>query len=146
MIIYVGYFYIFLGLIFLLIPLIYIEVGRSKDFIKAGLNFIIGIILIIKKTVFENLYPAILILITILVFFYVVEIFSYRWNQLTDNEKNKLTTLMELNKNLLKISEAISLGLSNFKNSLKFLKFKVKDENINKKKWVRKDKNDNIES
>ena len=135
-----------MGSIFLLIPIIYLEVGRPKDLFKAALNLLIGIILIIKNKVFENSSLAIYILLTILVISYVIEIFSARWNQLTDNEKNKLTTLVEFKKNLSKISEAIKLGFSNFRNSLNFFKFSGNNKNINKKKWVRNDKNDNIES
>ena len=144
LIIYLGSFYLLLGSIFLLIPLIYLEVGRPKDLFKAALNLLIGIILIIKNKVFENSSLAIYILLTILVVSYVIEIFSARWNQLTDKEKNKLTTLVEFKKNLSKISEAIKLGFSNFKNSLDFFKFAKDNKNINKKKWVRNDKNDNI--
>ena len=146
LIIYVGSFYILLGIIFLLIPLIYIEVGRPKDFFKAALNLIIGVILIIKKRVFENSYSAVYLLITLLFVFYLVEIFSIRWNQLTDKEKNKLTTLVEFKKNLFKISQAFSLGLGDFKNTLNLFKFDRKDEKTNKKKWVRNHKNDNIET
>ena len=146
MIIYLGYFYILIGSIFLFIPLIYLEVGRPKDLIKAFLNLLIGIILIIKNNCFDNLFIAILLLGTALFLFYLVEIFSSRWNQLTDQEKSKLTTLMEFKKNLSKISEAITLAVRNFKNSLNFFKFDRNNENLHKKNWVRNDKNDNIKS
>ena len=143
--IYIGYFYIFLGAIFLLIPLIYLEVGRPKDLIKAGLNLLIGVTLIVKNRVFENSSLFICSLLTVLMIFYVYEIFLSRWNQLTDKEKNKLKTIVELRMNLSKILKAINLGLKNFRNSLNFLKFENNKENIGKKKWVRNDKNDKIE-
>ena len=146
MIIYLGYFYILLGSIFLFIPLIYLEVGRPKDLIKAFLNLLIGIILIINNNFFDNSFIAVFLIVTALFLFYLVEIFSFRWNQLTEQEKSKLTTLMEFKKNLSKISEAISLAFKNFKNSLNFFKFDRNNENLNKKKWVRNDKNDNIKS
>ena len=146
MIIYLGYFYILLGSIFLFIPLIYLEVGRPKDLIKAFLNLLIGVILIIQNKSFDNSFIAIDLLVTALFVFYLVEIFSSRWNQLTDQEKSKLTTLMEFKKNLLKISEAITLAGRNFKNSLNFFKFDRNNKNLHTKKWVRNDKNDNIKS
>ena len=144
MIFYFGLFYILLGGIFLLIPILYLELGRSKDLIIASLNLLIGVILIIKYKVFDNLYIAIQFLVIGLVFLFVAEIFLSRWNQLTDKEKSKLTTLIEFKKNLTKISDAIILGLNNTKKSLNFLAFNRIQENINKKKWVRNDKNDNI--
>ena len=148
MIFYFGAFYILLGIIFLLIPLIYIELGRPKDFIKAGLNLIIGIILIIKNRFFENSYPATYLLITVsvLIVFYGQEIFLGRWNQLTVQEKKKLISLLELKKNVSKLLEAILLGCNNILKSLNIFKLNNNNENINKKKWVRNDKNDNMES
>ena len=138
LIIYLGYFYVFLGTLFIVIPLIYIELGRPKDFIKAGLNLIFGIILIFKNKIFENSYPLIYFLLTFLIIFYLVEIFTYRWNQLTDKEKIKLTTVVELKNNLSKISDAFSLLISNLLDSLNFLKFDKKNENFNKKKVGKK--------
>ena len=121
-------------------PILYIEIGRPKDLIKAALSLTIGMILIIKNKVFENSYSAILLLITILFSFYIFEIFSIRWNQLTENEKNKFWTIMELKKNILKFLEAINLGGSKFKSLLNIFKFDKKNENFNQKKWVRNDK------
>ena len=66
------------------------------------------------------------------------------WNQLTNQEKNKLKTLEELKKNLSIFLKAISLARQDFLNSNNILKFGRKNENLNKKKWVRNDENDNI--
>ena len=141
---YLGYFYILIGIIFLLVPLIYLELGRPKDLIKAFLNLIIGFILIIKNKTLDELFFVIFLLITLLVVLYVVELFSSRWNQLIDKEKKKLTTFLEFKNNLLKILEAINLGVSNFAKSLNFFNFGRNNQNITSKKWVRNDKNDNI--
>ena len=145
-VIYLGSFYILLGSIFLFIPLIYLEFARPKDFIRSGLNLFIGVFLIIRNRVFDNSSLIINLLLTALIIFYSVEIFSSRWNQLTDKEKNKLTTLGELKKNLSKIRESITIEVGNFKNIMNFPKIDKAIENNNKKKWVSNDKNDNIES
>ena len=144
MTIYLGCLYLFFGIIFLLIPLIYIELGRPRDFIKGGLNLIIGMLLIFKHNSFDTLYSAIFIFITTLLTFYKVEIFSIRWSQLTNQEKNKLKTLAELKKNLSIFLKAISLARKDFLNLNNILKLGIKNENLNKKKWVRNDENDNI--
>ena len=144
LVVYLGSFYIFIGSIFLVVPLIYLELGRPKDLIKAFFNLLIGLILIIKnKTIGESFF-VIFSLLTVVVFIYLVEIFSSRWNQLTDKEKNKLTTFLEFKNNLSKISEAINLGISNFAKLLNFFKFDHNKQKISPKKWVRNDKNDNI--
>ena len=125
-------------------PLIYIELGRQRDFLKGGLNLVIGMLLIFKHHRFDTLYSSILIIITLLLTFYIVEIFSIRWNQLTNQEKNKLKTLEELKKNLSIFFKAISLARKDYLNPNNILKFGIKNENLNKKKWVRNGENDNI--
>ena len=81
---------------------------------------------------------------TLLFTFYLVEIFSIRWNQLTNQEKNKLKTIEELKKNLSIFIKAISLARRDFLNSNNIFKFGRSNENLNKKKWVRNGENDNI--
>ena len=144
LLIYLGSFYIIIGIIFLLVPIIYLELGRPKDLIKAFLNLLIGFILIIKnKTIYESFF-VVFLLFTGLVVLYVVELFLSRWYQLTDNEKIKLTTFLELRKNISKISEAINLGVRNFAKPSNFFNFGSNNQNTSPKKWVRNEKNDNI--
>ena len=142
--IYLASFYILIGTIFLLVPLIYLELGRSKDLIKAFLNLLIGLILIIKNKTIDESFVPILLLLTVLVFIYVLELFLSRWNQLTDKEKNKLTTFLEFKNNISKILDAIKLGVSNFAKPLNFFNSDSKNQKIIPKKWVRNDKNDKI--
>ena len=146
MVIYLSFFYLFFGIVFLLIPITYTELSRPRDLIKGGINLIIWMLLIVKNNVFDDLYSLVLIVITTLFIFYLVEIFLIRWNQLTDNEKNKLKTLVELKKNVSMIIEAISLARKDFLNSNDILKFGRNNENLSKKKWVRNGENDNINS
>ena len=144
--VYLGSFYIFIGTIFLLVPLIYLELGRPKDLIKAFFNLVIGLILIIKNKTIDESLVIVFILLTLLVFLYLIELCLSRWNQLLDKEKNKLTTFSELKNNLSKIFEAINLGVSNFGKTLNFFKSDRNNQNISPKKWVRNDKNDNIKA
>ena len=139
-----GSLFILLGTIFLLVPLIYLELGRPKDLIKAFLNLLIGFLLIIKNKTIDESFFLIFLLFTVLVVLYLVEIFSSRWNQLTDKEKNKLTTFLELKNNLSKILEAFNLGVKNFSKPLNLFNFGSNNKNLTQKKWVRNDNNDNI--
>ena len=143
LLVYLGSIYVVIGSIFLLVPLIYLELGRPKDLIKAFLNLLIGFILIIKNKTINESFFLIFLLFTVLFVLYLVELFSLRWNQLTYKEKNKLTTFLEFKKNLSKILESINLGIKNFTKTLKNFNFDNNNENINPKKWVRNDKNDN---
>tara|TARA_B100000945_G_scaffold276581_1_gene241270 strand:- start:345 stop:794 length:450 start_codon:yes stop_codon:yes gene_type:complete len=142
--VYLGSFYIALGTIFLLVPIIYIELGRPKDLIKAFFNFLIGLILIIKNKSIGEFFLLTLLLLSVLVVFYLVEISLFRWYQLTDVEKKKITTLLVLKKNLSKIVEATNLAVGDFAKSLNIFNFGSNNQNTTLKKWVRNDKNDNI--
>ena len=145
-IVYLGIFYLLIGSIFLLIPLLYLELGRPKDLIKAFLNLSIGFILILKNKIVDESLFVIFLLLTLLAVLYLIELFLSRWNQLTDKEKNKLTTFLEFKKNLSKILEAINYGFKNFIKDINFLKFDGKNKKISQKKWVRNENNDNIKN
>ena len=144
MIIYLGSFYIIVGTIFLFVPLIYLELGRPKDLIRSFLNLLIGFVLIIKNKAIDKSFFLIFILFTLMIVLFIVELFLSRWNQLTDKEKNKLTTFVEFKNNLSKLLEAINLGVRNFAQHLNLFKLGGKNQNTSPKKWVRNDKNDNI--
>ena len=101
-------------------------------------------VLITKNKIIDESFFVIFLFLTVLVVFYLVELFLSRWNQLTDNEKKKLTTFLEFKNNFLKILEAINLGFRTFAKPLNFFKFGGNNKNITLKKWVRNDKNDNI--
>ena len=144
LIFYFGTFYILIGIIFLFVPIIYLELGKPKDLIKAFLNLLIGLILIIKNKTIDESFFVIFLFLTVLVIFYLVELFLSRWYQLTDNEKKKLTTFLEFKNNFSKILEAINLGFGNFMKPLNLFNFGSNNKNSTQKKWVRNDKNDNM--
>ena len=144
LIFYLGTFYILVGTIFLTVPIIYLELGKPKDLIKAFLNLLIGLILIIKNKSLDETFFVIFLFLTVLVIFYLVELFLSRWYQLTDKEKKKLTTFLEFKNNFSRLLEAINLGFGNFPKPSNFFNFGSDNKNTNPKKWVRNDKNDNI--
>ena len=141
---YLGTFYILIGILFVSVPIIYLELGKPKDLIKAFLNLLIGLILIIKNNTLDESFLVIFLFLTVLVIFYLAELFLSRWYQLTDSEKKKLTTFLEFKKNFSKILEAINLGFGNFMKPSNFFNFGNINKNTTQKKWVRNDKNDNI--
>ena len=144
LIVYLGFFYILIGTIFLSVPIIYLELGRPKDLINAFLNLLIGLILIIKNKTLDISFFVICLFLTVLVIFYLVELFLSRWHQLTDNEKKKLTTFLEFKNNFSKILESINLVFGDLTKPSNFLNFGSNNKNTTQKKWVRNDKNDNM--
>ena len=141
---YLGTFYILVGTIFLTVPIIYLELGKPKDLIRAFLNLMIGLLLIIKNKSIDESFFLIFLFFTVLVTFYLVELFLSRWYQLTDIEKKKLTTFLEFKNNFSKILESINLVFGDFTKPSNFFNFGSNNKNTTQKKWVRNDKNDNI--
>ena len=141
-----GIFYLLVGSVFLLVPLLYLELGRPKDLIKAFLNLSIGFVLLIKNKIFNESFFVIFLLLTLLAFAYLIELFLSRWNQLTDKEKSKLTTFLEFKKNILKILDAFNYGFRNFAKDIFFLNFDAKSKKISPKKWVRNSNSDNMKN
>jgi len=146
LIFYLGTFYILVGTIFLTVPIIYLELGKPKDLIKAFLNLLIGLILIIKNKTLDESFFIISLFFTVLIIFYLVELFLSRWYQLTDKEKKKLTSFLEFKNNFSKILESINLVFGDFTKPLKNFNFDSNNKNKTQKKWVRNDKNDNMKS
>ena len=101
-------------------------------------------ILIIKNKTLDESFFVIFLFLTVLVIFYLVELFLSRWYQLTDNEKKKITTFLGFKNNFLKILESINLVFGDFTKPLNFFNFGINNKNKTQKKWVRNDKNDNI--
>ena len=144
LIFFLGIFYIVIGIIYLTVRIIYLELGKPKDLIKAFLNLLIGLILIIKNKTLDLSFFVIFLFLTVLVIFYLVELFLSRWYQLTENEKKKLITFLEFKNNFLKILESINLVFGDFTKASNFFNFGSNNKNTTQKKWVRNDKNDNI--
>ena len=140
LIFYLGTFYILVGTIFLTVPIIYLELGKPKDLIRAFLNLLIGFILIIKNKTIDESFFVVFLFLTVLVIFYLVELFLSRWYQLTNIEKKKLTSFLEFKNNFSKILESINLVFGDFTKPSNFFNFARNNENITQKKWVRNDK------
>ena len=138
---FIGSLYLFIGFISLFTALLFIELGRPKDLIQSGLLILLGTFLLIYKNVFNFKVSLILSLNTILIIFYFIENFSYRWNQLLDKEKFDIKSLSGFKRNFSIIYRILRLDLNNiFLNNKIFNVFK--NTSI-QKKWVRKQDDNN---
>ena len=135
LIVFIGVIYLFIGCISLFTALLFIELERPQDLIKSGLLLLLGTFLILYKNIFTFKIGLILTLNSILISYYFVENFLYRWNQLLDKEKFDIKNLSGLRKNFSIIFKIVSFDLKNI----------FKNTSI-KKKWVRKQENDNNSS
>ena len=135
LIVFIGILYLVIGFISLFTALLFIELGRPKDLIRSGLLILLGAFLIIYKNIFTYKISLILSLNVLLIIFYYVENFLYRWNQLSVKEKFDIKSFSGLKKNYLIIYKIISLDLKNIFDN-KNIGNIFKNTSI-KKKWVR---------
>ena len=134
--------YIFLSVIFLITPIFFIELGRPKDLIKAGLILFTGSCILIERNLINYSFLSLLIIITIVILFLLFEIATNRWNQLSDNEQNKLKTPSEYLQLLYILRDSINLGLKKLFSLQFFGQFQKKKSS--QKKWVRLGDGDKI--
>ena len=138
---FIGFLYLLIGCISLFTALLFIELGRPKDLIQSGLLILLGTFLLIYKNIFKFEFTSILFLNATLICFYFVENFLYRWNQLLDKEKFDIKSLSGFKRNFSIIYRIIKVDFKNI-----FLNKEIgnvfKNTSI-KKKWVRKQENNN---
>ena len=137
-----SYVYFVLGILYLLVPSIALELGRPKDLIKGGLFFLLAIFLQIKKNTFTSSDLLIILFNNLICFILIAEINLSRWNNLSETEKKNLRKLSVIKNKLLIFLDAIKLGNINLLS--KFLRSNSFDKNANKRVWVRSGK-DNLE-
>ena len=109
----IGFLYLFIGCISLFTALLFIELGRPKDLFKSGLLILLGTFIFIYKNVFNFKFSLILSLNAILISFYFIENFLYRWNQLLDKEKFDIKSLSGFKRNFSIIYRIIRVDLKN---------------------------------
>ena len=137
------YVYLVLGLVYLFVPSIALELGRPKDLLKGGLFFLLAIFLLIKKNTFTNSDITIIVFNNLICFILIAEINLSRWNNLSDIEKNNFRNFSVIKNKLLLFLNALKLGNKNLLS--KSTKANTLDENAAKRVWVRSEK-DNLKN
>ena len=142
MVILLSFIYFVLGLAYLFVPSIFLELGRSKDLPKGGLFFLLAIFLLIKKNTFTSSDLIIIFFNNFICFILIAEINLIRWNDLSDIEKKNFRNFSVIKNKLLIFLEALKLGNKNLLS--KSAKVKTLNKNVAKRVWVRSEK-DNLE-
>ena len=133
-----SYFYFVLGLVYLFVPSIALELGRPKDLLKGGLFVLLAIFLLIKKNTFTNTDLIIIIFNNFICFILIAEINLNRWNNLSELEKKNLRNFSVIKNKLLSFFDALKLGNKNLLS--KSLKSNTMDKSPVKRVWVRSEK------
>ena len=138
-----SYVYFVLGLAYLFVPSIALELGRPKDLLKGGLFFLLAIFLLIKKDTFTSSDLIIILFNNFICFILIAEINLSRWNNLSELEKKSFRNFSAIKNKLLLFLDALKLGKKNLLS--KSLKDNTFDKNAVTRVWVRSEK-DNLKS
>lgn len=133
-----SYVYFVLGLAYLFVPSIVLELGRPKDLFKGGLFFLLGIFLLIKKNTFTSSDLVLILFNNLICFILIAEINLSRWNNLSELEKKSFRNFSVIKNKLLLFLEALKLGRKNLLS--KSSEANTMDKNAIKRVWVRSDK------
>ena len=138
-----SYVYFVLGLAYLFVPSIALELGRPKDLLKGGLFFLLAIFLLIKKNTFTSSDLVIILFNNFICFILIAEINLSRWNNLSEIEKKSFKNFSVIKNKFLLFLDALKLGNKNLLS--KSLKANTFDKNAVKRVWVRSEK-DNLKN
>ena len=133
-----SYIYFVLGLVYLFVPSIALELGRPKDLLKGGLFFLLAIFLLIKKDTFTSSDLVIILFNNFICLILIAEINLSRWNNLSELEKKSLRNFSSIKNKLLLFLDALKLVNKNLLS--KSLKANTFDKNGVKRVWVRSEK------
>ena len=138
MVLLLSYVYFIIGLAYLFVPSIALELGRPRDLLKGGLFFLLAIFLLIKKNTFSSTDLIIIIFNNLICFILIAEINIGRWNNLSETEKKSLRNFSVIKNKLLLFLDALKLGKTNFFS--KSVRSVPLDKIADKRVWVRSGK------
>ena len=137
-----GYFFLVIGFLILVLPLILVELSRQRDWLIGGLFLFLGLFLLVENDLLRGSINLLVISISVLYGIMMLEIIQNRWYQLSSEEKTRIASFerwFESFKQLGQIFALVGTGFLNF-----FKSFRIKSEKpLTAKKWVRPElKND----
>ena len=138
-----GYFFLFVGLLILALPLMLVELSRPRDWLMGGLFLFLGLFLLVENDLLRGSINLFVFSIAILYGKMILEIIQTRFYQLSSEEKKRIGSFerwFESFKQLGQIFSLIGNGFINF-----FKSFISKSQKpVIEKKWVRSELKEDI--
>ena len=130
-----GYFFLFLGFLILVLPLMLVELTRPRDWLLGGGFLFLGLFLLVENDFLRGSINLFVISMTILFGKMISEIIQNRWNHLSFEEKKRIGSFgrwYESFKQLGQIFTLLGNGCLNWLQS-----FRTQSEKpVKEKKWV----------
>ena len=130
-----GYLFLFVGLLILALPLILVELSRSRDWLSGGLFLFLGLFLLVENDLLRGSINLLVISMTILYGKLIFEIIQTRWYQLISEEKKQIGSFQRWFESFKQLGQSFVLIANGFLNL--FASFRTKSEKpLKEKKWV----------
>ncbi|WP_269604391.1 hypothetical protein [Prochlorococcus marinus] len=130
-----GYFFLFIGLLILALPLVLVELSRPRDWLMGGLFLFLGLFLLVENDLLRGSINLLVIPMVILYGKMILEIVQTRWYQLSSEEKKLIGSFQRWFESFKQLGQSFALLGNSF---LDFFKgFTNKSEKpLKEKKWV----------
>ncbi len=130
-----GYFFLFVGLLILALPLMLVELSRPRDWLMGGLFLFLGLFLLVENDLLRGSSNFLVFSMAILYVKMMSEIFQNRWNQLSLEEKKLIGSFARWFESLKQLGQIFTQILNSLLNFFK--NFTSQSEPPKKeKKWV----------
>ena len=131
----VGLFFLVVGILVLVLPLILVELSRPRDWLIGGLFLFLGLFLLEENGLLRGPVNLLVISMSILYAKLMFEIFQNRWNQLSSSEKKIIGSFERWFISLKQLSQSFMLLINSCLNFFKSLSDKSK-KSLKEKMWV----------
>ena len=135
----VGDVTLFFGLSVLMLPLLLTELSRPRDAVWGSLILLLALGLITCHDRFNGTLLIVLISGSLLISRLVVEVGQSRWQQLSEDEKNRFASFERWKTGIRQFGETIAQFVMILSGWMKIVR-PIASEKTKKKKWVRPEK------
>ena len=87
-----GYFFLFVGFIVLVLPIMVVELCRPRDWLYGGLFLFLGLFLLVENVLLRGSINLLVVCMSILLGKMMLEIVQNRWYQLSSEEKKRIAS------------------------------------------------------
>jgi len=130
-----GYVFLLLGFLILALPLILVELGRPRDWLMGGLFLFVGLFLLAENDLLRGSINLLVFSMAILYGKMILEIIQNRWNQLSDNEKNRISSFDRWFESFKQLGQIFTLLVNRVLNFFKHF-IAQSPKPLKEKKWV----------
>ena len=130
-----GYFFLFVGVMILALPLMLVELSRPRDWLIGGLFLFLGLFLLVENDLLRGSINLLVISVTILFGKMLSEIMQNRWYKLSLEEKKRIGSFERWFESFKQLGQISTLLGNNFLNFFKSFQTHPK-KSLKEKKWV----------